>query len=741
MTVTVQPVVEGALSVKRGLFSFPRACHCRLRGGTVTCFKPPEPGAALGAPVFTLRLVGCDIRVLPDGFSVRQPSGTRFTFRTPQPRTRLAWLRALAKEHGVYRKVADWFEVGPVLGEGAACVVREARCLLTGGKFAVKQRIDGKSCASSRAIHNELTVLQYVGASPHPAVPRLVDYFFDRHGDISLVLDLMAGGELFASLVRKDRYTEAEARAAFVQVLRGIDHLHAMGVVHRDIKPENLMFESDDETNLRIIDFDLARCDFRDEWRGDTPCGTLSYMAPEVIAHQVYDKSIDMWSLGCVLYILLCGRKPFGGTTEEHRKANITRAKVPFPDDLWGRVSPEAKDLVSRLLRKDPRERLTARQALEHPWILGLERCAAPGLSAASAPLRTPAGLRAAISQQDLAALQHGDRQSRGHVTALRNLHGSMLDDEHAMRTEALRHGMAEGGHKVSGVGSSGHSSRNAPPWARFNTAGPSNASSIPDAAAAQASATAPAQQQHPSPFLDSASELDAHGLLALRGDPVFSPMGQSRPADAPGDAAPAPAPAPVRPPLPTGCASGRSPAPPAGGQAVHRLANSSVMHDLEQGEVRVPEPPPPPHVVRSINVLESVTHGSVAGGSCVLMDSAASRSRVSLRTSSDVGVSSRERRRAGVLDSWAGSQASGAGERRGHVASSGGALGAAHTDRPPAIVDADGARRGSISALRVQLDLGCTLATRGSLDDRHRRSPASSVRELEVIPSGAVLL
>eukprot|EP00300_Choanocystis_sp_HF-7_P021147 c20742_g1_i10.p1 GENE.c20742_g1_i10~~c20742_g1_i10.p1 ORF type:complete len:147 (+),score=49.73 c20742_g1_i10:181-621(+) len=142
--------------------------------------------------------------------------------------------------------------------------------------------------------------------------------------------------------------------------------MHKNDIVHRDIKPENIVFDRPgDDAALKLTDFGFAEI-FQSNGKLSDTCGTPEYVAPEVILEQEYDSSVDIWSVGVVIYILLCGLPPFHGKTEMELLNNITTAKVKFLRPYWDVVSDQAKDLITHLLEKDPQKRFTAQEALEH---------------------------------------------------------------------------------------------------------------------------------------------------------------------------------------------------------------------------------------------------------------------------------------------------------------------------------------------------------------------------------------
>ncbi|XP_038708809.1 CDPK-related kinase 4-like isoform X2 [Tripterygium wilfordii] len=204
--------------------------------------------------------------------------------------------------------------------------------------------------------------------SGHKHMIKFHDAFEDAN-NVYIVMELCEGGELLDKiLARGGRYTEEDAKAIVIQILSVVAYCHLQGVVHRDLKPENFLFTTRDENApMKIIDFGLS--DFiRPDQRLNDIVGSAYYVAPEVL-HRSYNVEADMWSIGVITYILLCGSRPFWARTESGIFRSVLRADPNFDDSPWPSVSPEAKDFVKRLLNKDHRKRMTAAQALSHPWL------------------------------------------------------------------------------------------------------------------------------------------------------------------------------------------------------------------------------------------------------------------------------------------------------------------------------------------------------------------------------------
>ncbi|EAY79176.1 hypothetical protein OsI_34285 [Oryza sativa Indica Group] len=196
--------------------------------------------------------------------------------------------------------------------------------------------------------------------------------FYDACEDalnVYIIMELCEGGELLDRILsRGGRYTEEDAKVIVEQILNVVSFCHLQGVVHRDLKPENFLFSTrDDHSPMKIIDFGLS--DFiRPDERLNDIVGSAYYVAPEVL-HRSYSTEADMWSIGVITYILLCGSRPFWARTESGIFRSVLRADPNFDDAPWSSISPEAKDFVKRLLNKDYRKRMTAAQALSHPWL------------------------------------------------------------------------------------------------------------------------------------------------------------------------------------------------------------------------------------------------------------------------------------------------------------------------------------------------------------------------------------
>jgi calcium/calmodulin-dependent protein kinase I len=173
---------------------------------------------------------------------------------------------------------------------------------------------------------------------------------------------------LFDRIVAKGSYTERDASRLIKQILEAVDYMHDQGIVHRDLKPENLLYESQDEdSNIKISDFGLSKIIFSKMMM--TACGTPGYVAPEVLAQKPYGKEVDVWSIGVISYILLCGYQPFYDENDSNLFALILKGKYEFDSPYWDDISDSAKDFIRHVMCLSVENRYTCKDALRHPWL------------------------------------------------------------------------------------------------------------------------------------------------------------------------------------------------------------------------------------------------------------------------------------------------------------------------------------------------------------------------------------
>uniref|UniRef100_A0A673HSN9 calcium/calmodulin-dependent protein kinase n=1 Tax=Sinocyclocheilus rhinocerous TaxID=307959 RepID=A0A673HSN9_9TELE len=250
---------------------------------------------------------------------------------------------------------------------GAFSVVRRCVKISSGQEYAAKIINTKKlSARDHQKLEREARICRLL---KHPNIVRLHDSISEE-GFHYLVFDLVTGGELFEDIVAREYYSEADASHCIQQILESVHHCHVNGIVHRDLKPENLLLASKMKgAAVKLADFGLAI-----EVQGDQQAwfgfaGTPGYLSPEVLRKDPYGKPVDMWACGVILYILLVGYPPFWDEDQHRLYQQIKAGAYDFPSPEWDTVTPDAKDLINKMLTINPSKRITAAEALKHPWI------------------------------------------------------------------------------------------------------------------------------------------------------------------------------------------------------------------------------------------------------------------------------------------------------------------------------------------------------------------------------------
>ncbi|XP_034471038.1 calcium/calmodulin-dependent protein kinase type II delta 1 chain isoform X14 [Hippoglossus hippoglossus] len=264
-------------------------------------------------------------------------------------------------------RFTDEYQLYEELGKGAFSVVRRCMKISTGQEYAAKIINTKKlSARDHQKLEREARICRLL---KHPNIVRLHESISEE-GFHYLVFDLVTGGELFEDIVAREYYSEADASHCIQQILESVNHCHVNGIVHRDLKPENLLLASKLKgAAVKLADFGLAI-----EVQGDQQAwfgfaGTPGYLSPEVLRKDPYGKPVDMWACGVILYILLVGYPPFWDEDQHRLYQQIKAGAYDFPSPEWDTVTPEAKDLINKMLTINPAKRVTATDALKHPWI------------------------------------------------------------------------------------------------------------------------------------------------------------------------------------------------------------------------------------------------------------------------------------------------------------------------------------------------------------------------------------
>ncbi|KAK7899136.1 hypothetical protein WMY93_019989 [Mugilogobius chulae] len=272
----------------------------------------------------------------------------------------------LSESNVTLSEIEQCYEIGRAVGDGNFAVVRECRRRTNGQTLALKIIERSKLVGREHMMQNELSLL---GSLCHPRIVRL---FAHHHTDTHsyLVMEFVSGGDLFEAISEKGKFSEVEAGMMVSDVSHALSYIHCKSIVHRDLKPENLLIEhqNDGICRLKLGDFGLAMVVTEPVF---TICGTPTYVAPEILLETGYGVPVDIWALGVLLYILLCGFPPFRSRERDQEELFqlIKQAHLHFLSPYWDPISEEAKHLVRTLLQPDPSLRLTAEQTLIHPWV------------------------------------------------------------------------------------------------------------------------------------------------------------------------------------------------------------------------------------------------------------------------------------------------------------------------------------------------------------------------------------
>ncbi|XP_065106750.1 calcium/calmodulin-dependent protein kinase (CaM kinase) II beta 1 isoform X37 [Paramisgurnus dabryanus] len=264
-------------------------------------------------------------------------------------------------------RFTDEYQLYEELGKGAFSIVRRCVKLSTGQEYAAKIINTKKlSARDHQKLEREARICRLL---KHPNIVRLHDSISEE-GFHYLLFDLVTGGELFEDIVAREYYSEADASHCIHQILDSVHHIHQHDIVHRDLKPENLLLASKcKNAAVKLADFGLAI-----EVQGDQQAwfgfaGTPGYLSPEVLRKEAYGKPVDIWACGVILYILLVGYPPFWDEDQHKLYQQIKAGAYDFPSPEWDTVTPEAKNLINQMLTINPAKRITAQEALKHPWV------------------------------------------------------------------------------------------------------------------------------------------------------------------------------------------------------------------------------------------------------------------------------------------------------------------------------------------------------------------------------------
>ncbi|VTZ68799.1 calcium-dependent protein kinase 7, putative [Plasmodium chabaudi chabaudi] len=319
-------------------------------------------------------LEGCYVEVIPKndsinkyGFSICHKGTNQIQKRNLYVNTheeREEWLQALystTKQNTLY----NLYEIHEQLGQGKFSTVYRGINKQTNSEFAIKV-INNRSVSiyEKELLRSEISILRLLR---HPNVIFLKEIINTKE-TLYISMELVKGGELYDFLLSETRLSEIHANKIISQLIKTVAYLHKCGIIHRDIKPENILLtDKSKDAQIKLTDFGLSTLCAPNELLKE-PCGTLAYVAPEVITLQGYNHKVDAWSIGVILYLLLSGKLPF--PINKNTEMNIQKTYVlSFRDNIWKTISSSAKDLISKLLELNAEKRISASEALEHIWI------------------------------------------------------------------------------------------------------------------------------------------------------------------------------------------------------------------------------------------------------------------------------------------------------------------------------------------------------------------------------------
>ena len=253
------------------------------------------------------------------------------------------------------------YTFGKVIGTGSYGQVRLAVHKLTKQVRAVK--IIQKAKVNINALLNEINILSKLS---HPNIMQIFEVF-DDNTNVYIVSEYCKGGELFDIISKKGSFTEKDACVIMKQLMSAICYSHQNNIVHRDLKPENILMDNDtDDLTIKLIDWGCAQT-IKSAKQSKQADGTTYYIAPEVLKGE-YDEKCDIWACGVIFYILLCGYPPFNGETDDEIYEAVLSGKFQFPEEDWDQVSQDAKDLIKKMLTKDPKKRISALYSMQDVW-------------------------------------------------------------------------------------------------------------------------------------------------------------------------------------------------------------------------------------------------------------------------------------------------------------------------------------------------------------------------------------
>lgn len=265
-----------------------------------------------------------------------------------------------------YSNMFDYYEMKETLGKGQFGLVKLATHKKTKFKMAIKTV--KKKNMKAIEVFQQRREIEVLKMCQHPNIITLID-IFENSEYYYIVLDYMAGSDLFDYIKERDfNLKESRVKQISFQIGNALKYLHSYGIVHRDLKLENVMMTDTTEKSVpKLVDFGLAKIIGPNE-KADEPFGTLGYVAPEVLQKMPYSFTCDLWSYGCIIYAMMSGCLPFDHESQKETIRMTVEDQLSFESSCWKKTSNECKDLLKKLLIKDPTHRISLKNALKHPW-------------------------------------------------------------------------------------------------------------------------------------------------------------------------------------------------------------------------------------------------------------------------------------------------------------------------------------------------------------------------------------
>lgn len=320
----------------------------------------------ISRPTWSVNVRGSKVLPGPNREIIFKVNKTFTSFYAPTDELHDKWIKALQAVSG---NVTDFYDFGKLIGRGAYSEVFIARDKQRNELCAVKV-LERSNSEHAKLIDRELAVLRLLN---HQNIVQIYD-IFDSARETYVVMEYLAGGELLDLITESDHLSEKNSKQVIREVLQAVQYLHARGIVHRDVKPENILCVNRAwPLRVKLTDFGLSKmvgsAEDGTERVMRSQCGTAYYLAPEIANNLAYAKPVDLWASGVVLYVMLAGKFPFYGDSDEKFMRRL-RGGVKFPEKEWSGISADAKALVRGLLDPKPETRLTATQALQHRWLM-----------------------------------------------------------------------------------------------------------------------------------------------------------------------------------------------------------------------------------------------------------------------------------------------------------------------------------------------------------------------------------